>query len=101
MKNPFDSLDKVLEHRIRLQILSVLVANDSYNFNSLKELLAITDGNLATNIKALEKEKYITVMKSFVDRKPNTSYKATERGRTAFRKHLEAMAELVRMQSKK
>lgn len=101
MKNPFDSLDKVLEHRIRLQILSVLVANDSYNFNSLKELLAITDGNLATNIKALEKEKYITVMKSFVDRKPNTSYKATERGRTAFKKHLEAMAELVRMQSRK
>lgn len=101
MKNPFENLDKVLEHRIRLQIVSVLVANDSYNFNALKDLMEITDGNLATNIKALEREKYISVTKSFVDRKPNTSYKVTERGRTAFRKHLEAMAELVRTQSKK
>lgn len=101
MKNPFDNLDKVLEHRIRLQIISVLVANESYNFNALKELLGITDGNLATNIKALEKERYISVIKSFVERKPNTNYKVTERGRSAFRKHLEAMADLVRMQSKK
>jgi DNA-binding HxlR family transcriptional regulator len=100
MKTPFDNLDKILEHRVRLQIISVLVANDSFDFNALKELLTITDGNLATHVKALEKEKYISVFKSFVDRKPNTRYKVTERGRTAFKKHLEAMAELVRQQKK-
>jgi DNA-binding MarR family transcriptional regulator len=100
MKNPFDSLDRILEHRLRLQIVSVLVANDSYDFNSLKELLDATDGNLATHLKSLEKEKYISVSKSFVDRKPNTRYKITERGRTAFRKHLEAMEELIRQQRK-
>jgi len=98
MKNPFENLDKMLEHRVRLQIMSVLVANESYDFNALKELLDVTDGNLATNMKALEKEKYISVLKSFIDRKPNTRYKATERGRVAFKKHLEAMEELIRQQ---
>ena len=100
MKNPFESLDKTLEHRVRLQIMSVLVVNESYNFNALKELLDVTDGNLATNMKSLEREKYIAVVKSFIDRKPNTRYKATERGRTAFKKHLEAMEELIKQQKK-
>ena len=98
MKNPFDHLDKVLEHRVRLQIMSVLVANDAYDFNSLKELLDVTDGNLASNLKALEKEKYISVNKTFVDRKPNTRYKASEKGRNAFKKHLDALETLIKQQ---
>lgn len=98
MKNPFEQLDRILEHRVRLQIMSVLVANDTYDFNSLKEVLQVTDGNLAANLKALEKEKYITVMKSFINRKPNTRYKVTEKGRNAFKKHLTALEELIRMQ---
>lgn len=98
MKNPFENLDKALEHRVRLQIMSVLVANESYDFNSLKELLGLTDGNLATHIKALEREKYLSVSKSFLDRKPSTKYKATERGRNSFKKHLEAMEELIKQQ---
>ena len=98
MKNPFEYLDKVLEHRIRLQIMSVLVTNDGYEFNALKELLGVTDGNLASHIKALEREKYISVSKSFVDRKPNTKYKITERGRHAFKKHLDALEAVVKQQ---
>jgi DNA-binding MarR family transcriptional regulator len=98
VKNPFDNLDKILEHRIRLQIMSVLVANDIYDFNSLKEVLGVTDGNLASHMKALEKEKYISVSKSFVDRKPNTKYKASEKGRNAFRKHLDALEAVVKNQ---
>lgn len=96
MKNPFEHLDKVLEHRIRLQIMSVLVTNNLFDFITLKEILAVTDGNLASHIKALEKEKYISVSKSFVDRKPNTKYKITERGRTAFKKHLDALEAVVK-----
>ena len=65
----------MLEHRIRLQIMSVLVTHDGYEFNGLKDVLGVTDGNLASHIKALEREKYISVSKSFVDRKPNTKYK--------------------------
>lgn len=100
MKNPFDNLDKVLEHKVRLQIMSVLVVNESFDFTSIKELLNLSDGSLATHIKALEREKYISVMKTFIDRKPNTKYKATERGRGAFKRHLDAMEELIRLQRK-
>jgi DNA-binding MarR family transcriptional regulator len=98
VKNPFENLDKVLEHRVRLQIMSVLITNDGFEFNSLKEMLGITDGNLASHIKALEREKYLSVSKSFVDRKPNTKYKITERGRNAFKKHLDALEAVVKQQ---
>jgi DNA-binding MarR family transcriptional regulator len=98
VKNPFEQLDRILEHRVRLQIMSVLVANEAYDFNSLKQVLNVTDGNLATNLKALEKEKYLTVSKSFINRKPNTRYRATEKGRNAFRKHLDALEELIKNQ---
>ncbi|MFM9839524.1 MAG: winged helix-turn-helix domain-containing protein [Cyclobacteriaceae bacterium] len=100
MKNAFENLDKILEHRTRLQIISVLAANDSYDFNALKELLDATDGNLATHLKALEREKYISVNKSFVEKKPNTRYKITERGRSSFKKHIDALEELIKQQRK-
>jgi len=98
VKNPFDNLDKMLEHRLRLQIMSVLIMNDAYDFNALKELLGVTDGNLASHIKALEKEKYVLVHKTFIDRKPNTKYKASEKGKNAFRKHLDAMEAVIKSQ---
>lgn len=100
MKNPFEHLDKILEHSVRLQIMSVLVANDSYDFNSLKDILGLTDGSIASHIKALEKEKYISISKSFIDKKPNTKYKATERGRNVFKKHLDALEELIKQTKK-
>jgi DNA-binding MarR family transcriptional regulator len=78
--------------------MSVLIANDSFDFNSLKELLDVTDGNLASHIKALEKEKYVLVHKTFIDRKPNTRYKASEKGRQAFKKHLDALEAVVKSQ---
>jgi DNA-binding MarR family transcriptional regulator len=98
VKNPFDHLDKILEHRVRLQIMSVLITNNSFDFNTLKEMLSVTDGNLASHIKALEKEKYISVVKTFIDRKPNTKYKVTDKGKTAFRKHLDALEAVLKQQ---
>ena len=94
MKISLDQFDKAFENRIRLQIMSVLVANESYDFNSLKELLELTDGNLASHLKALEKEEYMQVQKSFIGRKPNTRYSGTEKGRAAFKKHLQALEDL-------
>jgi DNA-binding HxlR family transcriptional regulator len=75
--------------------MSVLVANQRYDFNSLKQLLDITDGNLASHLKALEKEDYILVNKTYLGRKPNTNYEATEKGRTAFKAHLNALEQLI------
>ncbi|MEJ7557553.1 MAG: transcriptional regulator [Pedobacter sp.] len=98
MKLRLDNFDKAFENRIRLQIMSVLVANENYDFNSLKELLSVTDGNLASHLKALEKEEYIIVHKSFLGRKPNTTYSASDNGRKAFKMHLQALENLIKQQ---
>jgi DNA-binding HxlR family transcriptional regulator len=98
VKIPFEKLDKAFENRVRLQIMSVLVVNDRYNFNSLKELLDTTDGNLASHLKALEKEEYMMVHKSFLGRKPNTTYEATDRGKQAFKQHLDALEQIIKNQ---
>jgi DNA-binding MarR family transcriptional regulator len=95
---PFDKLDKAFENRVRLQIMSILVVNDRYDFNSLKDLLGVTDGNLASHLKGLEKEEYILVNKSFLGRKPNTNYEATDKGKQAFKAHLDALEQLIKHQ---
>ncbi|GAB1444883.1 MAG: transcriptional regulator [Cyclobacteriaceae bacterium] len=98
MSNPFSKLDKVLEHSVRLQVLSILVVNESYDFNSLKETLELSDGNLATHIKVLEKEKYILINKSFIGKKPNTRYRLSEKGKQAFKKHIDALEAIIKSQ---
>jgi len=72
------------------------MVNESMDFNSLKELLDVTDGNLASHTKALENEEYILVEKKFIGRKTNTSYKATHKGRQAFQNHLDALEKIIR-----
>ncbi len=95
MKHPISKLQKVFESRIRLGIMSALMVNDSLDFNALKELLDLTDGNLASHLKALEQKKIVTVSKDFVGRKPRTTYQATEHGKVLFRLHLTALEELI------
>lgn len=86
-----ENFNKAFESKARLGIMSALLVNDSLNFNSLKELLQLTDGNLATHLRSLEEAGYINVQKSFVGRKPNTLYQITEAGRTAFEDHLNVL----------
>lgn len=76
-----------------------LTVNSKLSFNELKELLELSDGNLASHLKALEKEKFILVTKSFVGRKPNTTYKITISGKTAFDLHLKALENLINQQN--
>ena len=95
MKNPIANLQKVFESRIRLGIMSALMVNDIVDFNALKELLGLTDGNLASHLKALEQQEIIVVSKQFIGRKPSTTYKATAHGRDLFRLHLAALEELI------
>lgn len=72
------------------------MVNDSISFNDLKSELDVTDGNLASHISALEKIGYISVIKKFVDRKPNTSYTVTKIGETAFQAHLMALENILK-----
>lgn len=96
MKNPIKGLHKEFENRVKLGVMSVLMVNDEVDFNELKTLLEVTDGNLASHTNALEKKKYISVNKSFVGKKPNTKYSITSSGRKAFGEHLEALEKLIR-----
>ena len=98
MKISVVGLHKAFESRIRLGIMSALAVNDRLDFNSLKEYLGVTDGNLASHIKALEKEAFIGVEKSFVGKKPNTRYFITIEGKKAFNKHLEALEKFIKSQ---
>lgn len=76
--------------------MSALAVNDTLDFNALKEYLDVTDGNLASHLKALEKEEFIGVEKSFVGRKPNTKYYMTKAGKKAFDSHLDALEKLLK-----
>ena len=100
MKISVNGLHKAFESRIRLGIMSALAVNEKFDFNALKEFLEVTDGNLASHLKALEKEKFIAVEKSFVGRKPNTSYFMTQAGKKAFDEHLNALELLINSRNK-
>jgi len=78
--------------------MSALAVNDTLEFNALKEYLDVTDGNLASHIKALEKEEFVGVEKSFVGKKPNTRYFMTKEGKKAFEDHLKALEKLIKSQ---
>jgi DNA-binding MarR family transcriptional regulator len=95
LKNIIQNINKAFDHRIRLGIMSVLMVNDAVDFNGLKELLGVTDGNLASHTKALESEEYILIEKQFIGKKPNTKYKATKSGRKAFADHIDALEKLI------
>ncbi|HEX8529010.1 MAG TPA: transcriptional regulator [Cytophagales bacterium] len=95
MKELLEHLNKAFESKARLGIMSALMVNDRLDFNALKELLDLTDGNLASHLKALEEGQYVEVQKQFVGRKPNTTYQATHAGRKAFAEHLKALEKLI------
>lgn len=98
LKITINGLYKAFESRIRLGIMSALIVNDKLEFNSLKEYLDLTDGNLASHLKGLEKEGFISVEKSFIGRKPNTKYYITKEGKKAFNEHIKALEKLIKTQ---
>lgn len=93
--NPIQNLNKVFDNRIRLGIMSALMVNEDINFNDLKELLQITDGNLASHIKGLEDAGYIKVQKGFIGKKTNTTYAATKAGEKAFKQHIDGLEKMI------
>jgi DNA-binding MarR family transcriptional regulator len=76
--------------------MSALAVNSSLDFTALKEFLDVTDGNLATHIKKLEQEGFVSVEKSFIDNKPNTKYNMTPEGKAAFDDYLSLMEQIIK-----
>lgn len=96
MSISIENLHKAFDNRIRLGIMSALMVNDEVSFNELKELLDITDGNLASHLKALEEYAFVKVQKGFIGRKTNTTYSATKAGQKAFATHLDALEKMIK-----
>lgn len=96
MKNPIENFNKIFDSRIRLGIMSALMVNEEVSYNELKELLQITDGNLASHLKTLEESHYVKMKKGFIGRKTNTTYSITKAGEKAFKMHIEALEKMIK-----
>jgi DNA-binding MarR family transcriptional regulator len=90
-----ENLNKIFDSRIRLGIMSALMVNAEVSFNELKDILQITDGNLASHLKTLEESGYVKFQKGFVGRKTNTTYTVTKAGEKAFKAHLAALEKMI------
>jgi DNA-binding MarR family transcriptional regulator len=96
MKNPINGLNKIFESRIRLGVMSILMVNDEMSFNDLKQMLEVTDGNLATHLVNLEENGFIKVHKGFIGRKTNTTYSVTKNGEKAFNDHITVLESMIK-----
>jgi len=99
VKSVIGDLNKAFESRLRLGIMSILMVNDQVDFITIKEQLHATDGNIASHTNALEKLNYVEIKKQFIGKKPNTSYKVTRQGKKAFSDHIDALENLIKLQS--
>lgn len=96
MKNPINGLNKIFESRIRLGVMSILMVNEEMSFNDLKQMLEVTDGNLATHLVNLEENGFIKVHKGFIGKKTNTTYSVTKNGEKAFTDHITALEIMIK-----
>ncbi|RYU93686.1 winged helix-turn-helix domain-containing protein [Emticicia agri] len=94
--NLLQNFNKAFESKARLGIMSVLMVNEELSFNNMKELLSLTDGNLATHLRALEEANYISFKKEFIGRKPSTVYSVTDEGKQAFNDHLNELEKFIK-----
>lgn len=97
IKDLISRLNPAFDQRNRMGIMSILTTNDWVEYNTMKELLALTDGNLASHLRPLENAEYILIRKEFIGKIPRTTYSSTEKGRTAFSEHITALEQLLRI----
>ena len=95
-KFTIENLNKVFDSRIRLGVMSILMVNEEINFNDLKQMLDVTDGNLASHLTNLEENGFIKVHKGFIGRKTNTTYSITKAGEKSFKDHIEALESMIK-----
>ena len=88
--------DAVVHQRVRLGILSALVAGGATSFTDLKTVLGLSDGNLSVHARKLEEAGYVSVRKRFAERVPLTEYEATAAGRAALDTYLDQMEAVIR-----
>jgi DNA-binding MarR family transcriptional regulator len=98
---PFLQLDRVIHEKGRLAIMSLLAASPELSFTELRDALGMTDGNLTTHIKALQQEGYVSVAKSYQNRRPLTTCSLTPSGCKAFTEYIDLLEKIVRQNKNK
>ena len=88
-------IDRVIHEKGRLAIMSMLAASPELSFTELRETLQMTDGNLTTHIRTLQEAGYVSVAKSYRDRRRLTTVSMTAGGRRAFRNYLALLERIV------
>jgi len=98
--DPFQQLDRVIHEKNRMAIMSLLAASEEMSFTEIRESLKMTDGNLITHIRTLQKAGYVTVSKSFKDKRPLTTCRLPMKGRNAFSKYIDLLEGIVKQSRK-
>jgi len=88
-------IDDVIHGRLRLGVMAYLANAEVADFNELKAVLEVTQGNLSVQLRKLEEAQYVAIEKSFLGRKPRTQIRITAAGRKAFATYLEALGRLI------
>jgi DNA-binding MarR family transcriptional regulator len=97
MPDRFDigRIDDVIHGRLRLGVMAYLAGSEVADFNELKSVLEVTQGNLSVQLRKLEEAGYVSIEKGFLGRKPRTRIRLTDEGRAAFAAYLEALGKLI------
>ncbi|HEX7859387.1 MAG TPA: transcriptional regulator [Verrucomicrobiae bacterium] len=93
---PFLKLDRTIHEKGRMAIMSLLAANTELSFTEMKQTLGMTDGNLSVHLRTLQEAGYISISKTFQDRKPLTTCSLTANGRKAFANYIDLLEQIVR-----
>ena len=91
----FNKLNPLLHNQLRLAIISFLISNSKSDFNEIKEITKATSGNISVQLKKLEKEKYITITKGFLNNYQHTSIEITKKGINAFEEYVNAIKQYI------
>lgn len=91
----FKNLNPLLHSQLRLAIISYLVSNGKSDFNELKNITKATSGNISIQLKKLEKAKYITITKGFLNNYQHTSIEITNIGIDAFEEYVKAIKQYI------
>ena len=92
----FKNLNPLLHSQLRLSIISYLISNGKSDFNELKDITKATSGNISVQLKKLEKENYITIIKGFLNNYQHTSIEITNTGIDAFEEYVEVIKQYIK-----
>jgi DNA-binding MarR family transcriptional regulator len=93
----YEGLDRVIHERARLSVLTSLITHPKgLTFNDLKQLCALTDGNLSRHLRVLEQEHIVEIVKGHDNNRPQTLCRITAPGRKRYLEYLTTLEQVVR-----